>query len=350
MESKPKILFCVLNWGLGHATRSIPIIQSLQKSYSITIASDGIALELLQNTFPDCVSFALPGYNIKYSAGNRQDLVMAFQIPRILKIIKQENELISEATKTDDYVAVISDNRYGCYSKEIPSVFIGHQLQLVTPILKSFINRKHDDWLDYFKQIWQIAPGKNYFPAFAPSEPVSQKTKALGWVSRFNSVIPYRNEGKVVFILSGPEPQRTIFEEKAIEWAQKSSKEVVIIAGKKGRKPKKLSDNIEFIDYANADQISTILSKAKGIICRSGYTSIMDWSRTQTPVFFCPTPGQPEQEYLARFFEEEAGIQWVKQDNLPETKDIPFGQLPMYNCDLDFAQQLTSLLEGKSEC
>jgi uncharacterized protein (TIGR00661 family) len=350
MENKPKILYCVLNWGMGHATRSIPIIDSLRNKFEVIIASDGLALDLLKEHFPNSEFIKLPGFNIHYSSSNHQELAMAFQIPKLLKTIHKEQEIIKRITKEHKYIAILSDNRYGCYSEETPSIFIGHQLRLLVPVLESWINKKHDEWLNKFDHIWQLAPSKKYFPKFSPSENTEEKVKSLGWVSRFPESISYNTAGKIVAIISGPEPQRTIFQEKVLIWAEKSKKPILVIGGKKGEKLKKVPENIEYLDYANAEQIQVLLEGAKGIICRSGYTSIMDWSVTQTPVFFCPTPGQPEQEYLAEFFEEECGVQWMKQKDFETLIDIPFGQLPMYRCEIDFSELLTNLLEGKSEC
>ena len=63
-----KIIVAPLNWGLGHATRCIPIINGLlENGFEPIIASDGVALELLKKEFPKLISFELPSYNIKYA-------------------------------------------------------------------------------------------------------------------------------------------------------------------------------------------------------------------------------------------------------------------------------------------
>ena len=150
------ILVAPLNWGLGHATRCIPIIQELQKNgFTPIIASDGVALALLKKEFPDLIALELPSYNIEYAKkGGNFKWKLINNSPKTIKSIISENKLINKWVKEYDLCGVISDNRLGLFTKKVPAVFITHHLRVLsgqTTWLTSFI---HSIIIKKYKECW----------------------------------------------------------------------------------------------------------------------------------------------------------------------------------------------------
>ena len=142
MKLKKNILVAPLNWGIGHATRCIPIIRKLQEhNFNVIIASSGRSLELLIQEFPNQDFIKIDDYNIKYYSFLPMAISILIQIPKILLSIKKEHAQLKSIINDFKIDGIISDNRYGMYSQEIPSVFITHQLEIQTPIFRSFIKK-----------------------------------------------------------------------------------------------------------------------------------------------------------------------------------------------------------------
>ena len=140
MPKNKRILFAIMGWGLGHATRCIPIIKSLMKANHVILASNGVSTILLKQEFPTLKCIDYPDYSIKYPKNNMMLLpLIALQLPSIiLKLIKEY--LQTQKVINDENIdLIISDSRYGAFSKRVPTYFIIHQLRFqLSGILKSF--------------------------------------------------------------------------------------------------------------------------------------------------------------------------------------------------------------------
>ena len=135
-----------LNWGLGHAARCIPIIDGLlENEFKVVLASDGDALLLLKKEFPKLDSIELPTYNIRYSKkrkGFKWSLVK--RLPILIKAISEERKTINQLVSNRKIDGIISDNRFGVHSSKVPSVYITHQLNVLsgmTTFLSLMTNR-----------------------------------------------------------------------------------------------------------------------------------------------------------------------------------------------------------------
>ena len=127
---KKAIIYGVLNWGLGHATRSIPIIRSLIRlDFEIIICSDEDALILLKKEFPLLTFVTLPGYNVKYKYRSMVLNMMRYCIG-MLKAIHREEKILNELVHKYHPSFIISDNRYGLHHKNVKSIFMTHQLNI----------------------------------------------------------------------------------------------------------------------------------------------------------------------------------------------------------------------------
>jgi uncharacterized protein (TIGR00661 family) len=316
-----KILLAPLDWGLGHATRCISLISYLQfLNCEITIAASGKQKILLQNEFPQLNFLDLPGYNIDYSNKKRWlPLKILIQIPKILKIIRFENRWLKTIISQSQFDGVISDNRYGLSTNKIRSVFITHQLQVKTPfiflekILRKisyrFINRFHECWIPDMEGGYNLA-GSLSHPGDLPSIPV----KYIGPLSRFKKSGPQEIRYKWMVIISGPEPQRTIFERKILKCAAASKDQFLIVRGMPDEKAA-ISPlaNCTVHNHLKTEEMSSAILSSTFIISRCGYTTVMELLSLQKKSILIPTPGQTEQEYLAKHLMQERWCYSLKQ-------------------------------------
>ena len=144
MERTRRILVAPLDWGLGHATRCIPIINALLKrNAEVIIAGSGSSAGLLKAEFPNLKHYSLPGYNPRYATNGNMVWAMAKQLPQFIKTIRQEYTAINELVQKEKIDVLISDNRYGCYSAQAKSIFISHQLNILMPVRFKWMNRLH---------------------------------------------------------------------------------------------------------------------------------------------------------------------------------------------------------------
>jgi UDP-N-acetylglucosamine transferase subunit ALG13 len=343
---RKKILIAPLDWGLGHATRCLVIIRSLQTlNCDITIASSGKIKSLLQNEFPDLSFLDLPGYKISYSKFKRTlPLKILIQIPKILKIIRFENKWLGKLIKAKKFDAVISDNRLGFYTNNCTSVFITHQLQIKTnffwfdKLLQRLnyycINRFSECWVPDFANNVNVS-GELSHPQTLPVIPV----KYLGPLSRFKKNGDKKIKFRCMAIISGPEPQRSIFEKKIFEVASKTNDKFLIVRGLPGEKENTFYlSNCKVFNHLNTTDMEEAIGYSEFIISRCGYTTVMEILSLQKKSILIPTPGQTEQEYLATHllkqnwcytFEQKGDFEF----HLQKAKSFKYS-LPEMNMDL----------------
>ena len=304
---KPAILIAPLDWGLGHATRCVPIIQMLvQKKCSVVIAAEGKVKALLQQEFPELQFADLKGYNIRYSK-NKWSLpfVIGTQIPKIFSAIQYENKRLQEIVKEHSIDGIISDNRFGFYHYSVPSVFITHQLLIKTSLGKmvnglvqkinySYINRFSECWIPDYEGENNLA-GELSHPWKKPFIPL----RYTGALSRFQK--KKVTEKNVLIILSGPEPQRTIFENSLMKQIKKYKQPLVLVRGLPDEKNElKAPENISVYNHLPSEELNQKLAEASVVMSRCGYSTIMDVAVMKKKSILIPTPGQTEQEYLAK--------------------------------------------------
>lgn len=309
-----KILVAPLDWGLGHATRCIPIVNELvSNGCAVTIAAEGKVLQVLREEFPRLSFLPLKGYRIFYHKGrNGFAFKMARQIPRIIAVISYEQAWLREVMEEHQFDMVISDNRYGLYTKRAYSVFITHQLNIKTGIgtwadrwLRRinywYIKRFDECWVPDFEEVPNLA-GVLSHPLVAPPN-----VRYLGPLSR---LVKINTEKKydLVFILSGPEPRRSLWERALLKELHRYRGRVLLIRGlPEDAPPVAVAAPVEVINFAASEALNAVIQQAEWVICRSGYTSIMDLVQLRQKAILVPTPGQAEQEYLA---------QWLYSNNI----------------------------------
>lgn len=318
MEVKKNILVAPLNWGLGHATRCIPIIRALEENgFNPIIASDGQALALLKKEFPHLLHLELPAYDIQYAEkGKNFKWKLLAQLPKMIKAIKTEKKKVEKWISEHQLSGIISDNRLGVHSKAIPSVFITHQLKVLTGSTSWLTTKIHEFYIQKFNECWipdnDVSP--NLSGDLGHSHNGFKHLRYIGPLSRlYKRNLPLKYN--LMVILSGPEPQRTLLEEKLLLELQTYTKPVLFIKGVVSNEQKIWQENqITFYNFMNSEQLETAFNESDKIVCRSGYTTIMDLTCLSKKAFFIPTPGQYEQEYLARKYQKENLAPYCKQE------------------------------------
>lgn len=304
MPKKRTILVAPLHWGLGHATRCIPIIRALREHhFDVLLASDGPSLLLLQKEFPDLKAIVLPGYNIEYPRKGRNfKWKLLLKLPHFLKTIAAEKRITAQLVASGKVSGIISDNRPGVRHKAVPCVYITHQLQVLSGNSSALSSRMHQKIIGKFDECWvpDVAEKiRNLSGRLGHLKKTDTKIKHIGYLSRME---PRQLEKHIdiLVLLSGPEPQRSQLEEILKRKLRNRKKRTIMVRGV--IEPQQNWDthgNIEMVNFMESTQLEKTINESKLVICRPGYTSIMDLTILQKDAFFIPTPGQYEQEYLA---------------------------------------------------
>ena len=347
------ILVAPLNWGLGHATRCIPIIRELEKNgFFPILASDGVALKMLQKEFPHLLTLELPSYNIEYAKkGDDFKWKLIKNSPKMIEAVFQEKKIVKQWVVDFKLQGIISDNRLGVYSKKIPSIFITHQLNVLSGkttwisslLHQHFIKKFKECWVPDFKDDWsQDLDGKlNLTGKLGHLKKTDLKLNYIGPLSRFEKKeMPIKYD--LMVILSGPEPQRTLLEQKLKTEVRLFKGNVVFINGVLEEKQKmEHIENCTYYNFMTSTELEHTFNESALILCRSGYTTVMDLVKLNKKAFFIPTPGQFEQEYLAKRYKRDGLVPFVNQDDfrIENLIEVPlYKGLPKSKNEIDWKQ------------
>ncbi len=320
MNQKKNVLICPLNWGLGHASRVVPIISTLLKqNFEVIIAASGSSADFLQSEFPQLKCIEFPGYTVRYSKRRSQLLKMGRLAPVILCWSFKEHRALRNLVIKHHIHIVISDQRFGCWSKLTYNIFITHQIRVKFPSVFRFLEPVYQFLSESFMQRYDECWIPDYKNGNSLSGELSHTTTGLknisfiGPLSRFNKSYSSENQKKIdiLFLLSGPEPQRNMLENIIYEQTKKLSLKMVMVRGSNSRR----KQHFHFPTYnvLNTKQLGDIITQSKLIVCRSGYSSIMDLIALQQKAVLIPTPGQTEQEYLAQYHSDNKIFYSVSQ-------------------------------------
>ena len=344
IKTEPKtILIAPLNWGLGHATRCIPIIRALLKNnYIPIIASDGIALALLRKEFPAVQTLELPSYHVEYAENGANFKWKLIQNgPKMIRAIQQEKKIIQDWVEKYAIDGIISDNRLGVLSKKIPSVFITHQLNVITGNTTWITSKIHQSIIRKYSECWvpDLDGTINLTGKLGHVNHPNLKTKYIGPLSRLQKkLVPKKYD--LLVILSGPEPQRGMLEKHLKSEIVKYNGTVIFIEGNIEKEQKITTiGTVIYYNFMNSTELEQAFNESEMVLCRSGYTTIMDLAQLRKKAFFIPTPGQYEQEYLAEKFQTERLVPYAtqtdfKMEDLAKIED--YRGLPQMNSKIDW--------------
>lgn len=322
-----RILVCPLNWGLGHATRCIPIIKEIERQgKTAVVAAYGLSLKWIKQELPNHEVVEFPGVNVTYSKHRSQVGAMALALPRIMADIFREHRALEVVIREYKIDAVVSDNRFGLFTATVPCVYITHQLMVKMPkglqwaeplghwLHGRFVKRYSACWVpDYANEPSLTADLSHRF-----SE--SDKVRFIGPLSRFQTVtIPTaepQSDYQVLAVLSGPEPQRTLYEQALCQRLKREGAEALVVRGlPQDETVWKHDDNVHLVSHLKTSELLRLMVSVPTLYCRSGYTTLMDLAVLGRTAILTPTPGQTEQEYLAEVAKQR-GFMVVKQQDL----------------------------------
>ncbi len=335
LRSGERVLVAPLEWGLGHATRCIPLIIELQlQKCEVLIAAEGASEILLKNEFPALRFLKLAGYRMQYSRGKKWlPLKLFSQLPKMAFSIFREHQWLKKVVKEYGIDAVISDNRFGMYHAKVPSIYITHQLHIKTgnAFTEKIANAVHHYFIKKYGECWVPDFEKDGLAGeLSHVDNHPGKIIHIGALSRFEFRITEKKYDLLVSI-SGPEPQRTLFEEQLLSQLETYTGKVLFIRGLPGNG--KIPDRkatIEIKDHLPATELNAAILQSEMVISRCGYTTVMDLAKLHKKAILVPTPGQTEQEYLARhllakkFFYTCLQEDFVLDNVLEKVKAFPF--------------------------
>ena len=328
-----KILVAPLNWGLGHASRCVPIVQRLlDEGHEVILGGDGESLTLLRKHFPTLRYTYLAPLQLKYSKGHRQVGAMLRALPKLIKWSIKDHLMLKALLREEPIDQVISDNRFGLYinrqssivQSSIETVYMTHQLHIMLPKgwrwLEPLVARMHARIYTRYNKVWipdyeetdKSLAGELSHPAKISNFKFQiSNLEYIGPLSRFTSFnrqSSNRQSYDIVAVLSGLEPHRSLVEKEIVtRYAGKEDK-VLIVQGLMNRPNVRIKrGNITLVPYLSDNELVPVLLGAKHIIARSGYSTIMDFAALDIlgKAELLPTPGQPEQEYLACYIAEK---------------------------------------------
>jgi uncharacterized protein (TIGR00661 family) len=316
-----RVVVAPLDWGLGHATRCVPIIQELfKRKCQVYIVSSGSALQLLQQEFPQLPSIQIESYKASYAARLPLMIAVFLQLPKFLRVIRKEHRQLEDIVIEHKIDLVISDNRYGCWSSAVPSVFITHQTTIQMPFalkwIQPSINYFNAHFINRFAQCWipDTSGTQNLSGVLSKFNSKKIKARHIGILSRFKKTsIDTNFKYRIAIVLSGPEPQRSILEKIMMSELAHSTfvgpvpaspyrrdDQVVLVRGVVEDNVRWKSEaNLMTVNFLPSAQLEEIINQSELVIARSGYSAIMDLAKLQKKAILIPTPGQTEQEYLA---------------------------------------------------
>lgn len=308
-ENRPRALICPLDWGLGHASRCVPVAHAMQEGgFDVAVACSGLQAQILHKELPQITLFPLPGFGIRYSRWLPLMAGLMLRIPLyLLRYLKARNSFLQLAERFKPSV-VISDNRPECHWDKAFNIYITHQLSVHLwdlGTLERLFSCIHASSARPFQEIWvpdvPDVPGLSGKMGHPRRRLFRQPLVYVGFLSRFKptplSSTPIYD---ACFVLSGPEPARSRWEQKIIEQGKAfPEKKFVLIRGSTRHIAGKLPDNFFCKDWAASEDIMAFWAQSKRLVCRSGYSTLMDLCAAGRFAWIVPTPGQTEQEYLA---------------------------------------------------
>ncbi len=326
-----EIIYSVCSWGLGHATRSLPVIRKLlNENHHVTVISNGRSLEVLKKELGDDIPyFDIPDYPMLLSENTRQFLAKSMVYwPVFIKRIEDGLAKLQKILEKKHYDCIISDARYDMYSKKIPSFFISHQMRIMNPLQIQTFERAMERFNMFFfkRYVGVIVPD---YKENNLSGDLSHNLKRIdehsihyvGVLSDFTKR-PLKKDIDYLISISGPEPQRSMLEEKLISQVGDLEGNVVMTLGKAEKYSITKKKHLTTYTFVTKELREELLNKAKLVVSRSGYSTIMDVAVVGAKALFIPTPGQIEQEYLSQYHNKLGTFYSVSQDEINLKTDV----------------------------
>jgi len=304
---------------LGHASRCVPLIKKLVLHNEVILGVTKTTALILNEEFPELKKIDLVPYNIQYSNKLPLFLKLLLDVPKLYKVIKKEKMQLETIIKEHRIDVVISDNRFGLCNKQIESIYLTHQLHVEAGIFSFMANAIHHHFIKQFDRVWvpDFEDDKICLAGKLSRNHSLNNVVYIGALSRLPVANVIENKCDYLCLLSGPEPLRSDLERLLIEKANVSSKRICIVRGTQQKLDVSTKKHVTLIDLPNAKLLSELILNSKIIVCRSGYSTLMDLHHLQkSDVILIPTPGQYEQVYLAAYWKQKIGAKVLQQSEL----------------------------------
>jgi UDP-N-acetylglucosamine transferase subunit ALG13 len=339
-----RILVSPLSVGLGHATRVLPIVRHLLgRGHEVTVAGTGRALALLRREAPACEFLQRKDYPNPFSRGRYFVPKFVAMMPALQGAVNAEGRRLRRLLGRRRFDLLLSDSRYGIRSPDVPSLILTHGLRFVEP---QGLRRAHDAghaWLARLEFLTEIHTARVLprfdrilVPDFADPErclsgrcchgltrlPMNRVYYAGPITSVRRLDVPL--DVDVFLSLSGPEPQRTELERIILAQVERlpGSRVVVALGKPEVKEVRRLNSRITVYGYLDRGEQQAMLNRAHLVVCRSGYTTIMELAELGKKALFIPQPGQMEQEYLAEYHRRRGYFHAASQYGLDLAREV----------------------------
>lgn len=322
MNIKGKVIFVSsLDWGLGHATRSVPVIKQLLKDNVVVLGVTPLTKLVFDEEFKYLTKVDIEPYAIKYSEKLPLWLVLLLDLPRLINVIIKEHAELKRLIKKHQIDVVISDNRPGLYNSKVHSIYMTHQLNIKAGVFSFIANQIHRWFMKRFNEVWvpDFEDNSKRLAGDLSAKKTGLKVSYIGPQTRLKkSDVNPEKVFDYLFLVSGPEPHRTLLEQELLRLAQKHPHlKCMLVRGAVQKLGVELPLNVTSIDAPTSTELSELIEKSHKVICRSGYSTLMDlYLLSNLNCILIPTPSQTEQLYLAEYWNEKFGIQYYTQDKL----------------------------------
>jgi uncharacterized protein (TIGR00661 family) len=297
----------------------VPLIKQLLVDNAVILGVTPTTALIFNEEFPELKKVDVEPYDIRYSHSLPLSVKLLFDAPRIFEVIKKERLQLKHIIQEHHIDIVISDNRFGLHDKSADCIYITHQLSIQAGIFSWIVDKIHHHFIKQFNSIWipDFEDEHRNLSGKLSKNPSLQNVRYIGPLSRLSVLGKTENQIDYLCLLSGPEPLRTYLEKVLMEKANRSDKRIYFVRGTVKKAKSFANKNLVIIDMPDAKQLSQLIADAKIVVCRSGYSTLMDLHHLQkTNCILVPTPGQEEQEYLAKYWEQKFAAKVIQQKEL----------------------------------
>ncbi len=334
IKGTERVLVCPLGWGLGHASRMVPVVTFLlRKGCTVIIAGDASTNEFVKKRFPSVECIHFPSFSVRLSSSRFQILYLALVAIKVFLRTASEKREFRQILEKHSINLTISDNRYGLFSNQIPCVLVTHQLSPIFPKPFGFLKRVGERFVrrhaEQFTECWipDNPEGFSFSGKLSQPQRLPKNSIRIGLLSRFSELknVEADKRWELVAMVSGPEPHRTILEQQVVKLSVREKVKTLIIAGQPlNNSTFQLNEYVTIEPNLDDESIAKVLQGAKFVICRAGYSTIMDLLALNRSALLVPTPGQTEQEYLAKRMKSSTIFQIINQKNVSNLSLVQF--------------------------
>jgi hypothetical protein len=299
-----RILISPLNWGMGHVARCIPLIDMLLKNgNTLFVAANSHQIKIFKCYFPLLQYIEHSGYPFGFGGKGRFEMDLLRHMNKLRGRLKNELKEVEFLVDLHKIDVVISDHRYGFRSEKCPSIFLTHQLNLPVKWYEGWVQKIHHNYLRKFDEIWVPDKEDSPYAGELSRNKASFNAKYIGILSRFSMVEKVEKDLDEIIIVSGPTVYAEQFLKEILRSQEKPTKDKVVICSDELIPIENIA-GFTFISSKDWRVADSYILRAKKIISRSGYSTLMDLQELNVSYEISATPGQREQEYLKGLWDE----------------------------------------------